>query len=151
MARRSRPITRRKERIDLPRQRRRLSGIGAAGVARRPHRTPAEGVVQLTAAGLEPVAFEESGGVEALDHQRDLLGTRCFAVALVQDRADLLHRVIAVEERDQVQERGREHGDLVGESGGIAEGDAPLPLVLDREGLERAEPRVAGEGHSASR
>ena len=64
---------------------------------------------------------------------------------------DLLDRVIAVEERDQVQQGGREHGDLIGETGGIPERDAALASLLDRKGLEGPETRISGCGHSTSR
>src|SRR5262249_24443101 len=138
-----------KEPLDLSRQRVRLAGVGAAGMARRAHRAPAEGLLQLVAAGLGPGALEEPGGVEALDHQPGLLGARCLPMPLAEDRAHLLNGVVPVEELDEVQERAWEHGDLIGEAGGIAKGDAALPLVLDREGLERAEAWVVD--HSASR
>jgi hypothetical protein len=59
--------------------------------------------------------------------------------------------MLAVEEGHQVEQKRREHRDLVGESGGVAQGDALLPFVLDRKGFERAEAGVGGAGHSTSR
>ena len=68
-----------------------------------------------------------------------------------QDLADRLHRVLAVEEGDQVEQRPRQHRDLVGEAGGIPQRDAALPFVLDRKGLDSPQARIAGGAHSASR
>jgi len=67
-------------------------------------------------------------------------------VPALQDPPDLLDRMRAVEERDQVQQSGREHGDLIGEAGGIPERDAALASLLDRKGLEGAETRITGRG-----
>jgi hypothetical protein len=68
-----------------------------------------------------------------------------------EDLLDLLDRVIAVEERDQIQQSRREHGDLLGVAGGITQRYAALPFLLDGKGLEGPELRVAGARHSASR
>ena len=59
--------------------------------------------------------------------------------------------MLAVEEGHQIEQEGREHRDLIGEPRGIAEGDALLPFVLDRKGLEWTESGVGGVGHSTSR
>jgi len=73
------------------------------------------------------------------------------AVTPAQDLADPLDRVLPVEEGDQVEQGARQHRDLVGEAGGIPQGDAALPFVLDRKGLDSPQARIAGAGHSASR
>ncbi|MGH7315622.1 MAG: hypothetical protein ACREJS_05110 [Candidatus Rokuibacteriota bacterium] len=141
----------RKKSVDLRLQRGGLAGVRAARVRRGSHRALAERVFQGLAALPEPVAVEESGGVEALDDLGDLLDRRSLRAATPEDLPDLLDRVVAVEERDQVQERRGEHRDLIGEAGGIPEGHAALPFVLDGKRLEGSEPRPGGAGHSASK
>jgi hypothetical protein len=100
---------------------------------------------------VKPVAVEEAGHVEPLDHRDDLLECRRLPVAALEHLTDRLDRMLAVEERDEIEQGRGEQRDLVGEAGGVTQGDTALPFVLHGEGLEGAEPRVTGEGHSASR
>ncbi len=115
------------------------------------HRTLPEGVLERPAPLPEAVALQEPGGVELFDDIGDPLPGRRLTVPAPEDLLDLLDRVIAVEERDQVQQRGREHGDLLGVAGGITQRYAALPFLLDGKGLEGPELRLAGARHSASR
>jgi hypothetical protein len=146
-----RSICRGEEPVDLHLQRLRLPRVGAARVSGGTHRALPEGVLQRPAPLPEAGAVEEPGGIESLDDVGDLIEGGRLAVPALQDLADLLDRMRAVEERDQVQQSGREHGDLIGEAGGIPERNAALASLLDRKGLEGAQTRVTGCGHSTSR
>jgi hypothetical protein len=146
-----RPVGAGKKAVDLRPKPRRIAGVGAAGVGGGTHRAQPEGVLERSAPLPEAVAVQEPGSIESLDDVGDLLRRGSLVVPAPEDLLDLLDRMLPVEERHQVQQDGREHGDLIGEAGGIPEGDAALPFVLDGKGLEGPEPRVTGGGHSASR
>src|SRR4029077_14586289 len=136
---------------DLLAQRLRLARVGAAGVRGRPRRALPERVVGRATPRAEALAVEEARIVELIDQGADLIDRGRLPVTVAQDLADRLDRVLPVEERDQVEQRPRQHRDLVGEAGGITQRDAVLPLVLDREGLDSPQARIADAGHSASR
>jgi hypothetical protein len=55
--------------------------------------------------------------------------------------------VLAVEQGDDVEERHRQHGDLIGEPRRIAQPHGALPVLLDRKRFERAEARPLGRRH----
>jgi hypothetical protein len=57
------------------------------------------------------------------------------------DGLDVHERVLAVEHRDDLEERGRQQHHRIGQAGGITEGDDPLALVLDRKRLHVTEAR----------
>jgi len=120
-------------------------------MGRRTDRVLAEAVLECAAPLPEPLAVEEPGRIEALDDVGDVLEGRGLAVPALQDLPDLRDRMLPIEERYQVQQGRREHGDLIGEAGRISQRHAAPPLLLDREGLEGPELRVARAGHSASR
>ena len=90
--------------------------------------------------GAARITTEEARLVERLDEAADLLGRRRLAVTGAQDLLDLGHRVLAVEERDQVEQRERKHRHLVGEPRGIAERDPALAVLLDGKRIEHPEP-----------
>lgn len=90
---------------DLGLQRVGLAGVGAARVRGGPHRAPPEGILGRPAALREPVTLEKTRVVELLDERGDLLDGGCLAVAASQDLADHVDRMLAVEERDQVEQR----------------------------------------------
>ena len=148
---RTRPVRAGKKPVDLRPKHRRLVGVSATGVGGGAYRAQPEGVLERPAALPEAVAVEEPGSIESLDDVGDLLRRGSLAMPAPENPLDLLDRMLPVEERNQVQQAGREHRDLIGEAGGIPEGDASLPFVLDGKGLEGPEPRVAGGGHSTSR
>ena len=137
--------------VDLRVQRGRVARVSATGVGGGAYRAQPEGVLERPAPLPEAVAVEEPGSIKSLDDVGDLLRRGSLAVPAPENPLDLLDRMLPVEERDEVQQGGREHRDLVGEARGIPEGDAALPFVLDGKGLEGPEPRVAGGGHSTSR
>src|SRR5262249_33983208 len=89
---------------------------------------------------LEPLALEESGLVEALDEIADLLCRRALAVTGPNDLLDLGHRMIAVEERDEVEQRQGKDRDLLGESRRVTQGDHLLAVLLHRKGFEHSKP-----------
>ena len=63
-----------------------------------------------------------------------------LAVAPSQLRLDVEDRALAIEERQHLEERQRQEQDRRRVARRVAEGDEPLSLVLDREGLEGTEP-----------
>ena len=140
-ARRPRALRIREERLDLRGQRGSLPCVRAAGVRGGSHGAGPEGVFDGPAPLLEPLAVEEPGLVQAFDELADLLRRRGLAVALLKDSLDLADRVLAVEERDEVEQRKREHDDLISEARGIPERHQPLAVLLDGEGLEHPKSR----------
>src|SRR6185503_19010662 len=121
-----------------------LPGVGAARVGRGADGALSEGILGRAAPRLEARAIQEAGVVEPLGQAPDLLDGRRLTVAAADDLLDRLQRMLAVEQRDQIEERPGQDRDLVGEAGGIPQGDAALPLVLDREGLDSPQAWIAG-------
>ena len=95
--------------------------------------------------------IEEAALVEALRHGADLRSREGKAVAAAHDVADLVQRVLAVEEGDDVEQRHRQHRDLIGESRRITQPHRALPVLLDRKRFERAEAGPLGRRHYPSR
>jgi hypothetical protein len=113
-------------------------------VAGRTHRGRQERAVDFGTPRLEGGALEKSVRVQRLRQLLDARGVDLLA-ALAQDR--LLDRggvVAPVEERDDLEQRHREHHDGGGVAGGITQRQEGLALVLDGEGLDAAQARPAG-------
>ena len=90
---------------------------------------------------LEGRSLEKPVLIERL---RQLLDPREVDVlaALAQDRLlDRIEVVRAVEERDDLEQRHRQHDHGRRVAGGIAEREIPLAVVLDGERLDAAQPR----------
>jgi len=79
--------------------------------------------------------------VERLGDPLDLLAGDELAVAAHHRRLDVGHRVRAVEQRDDLEEHPGEQDDRVGVARRVAQRDAGPSLVLDREGVDVAQPR----------
>ena len=140
---RSRPLRRGEEAVDHRGQRRRISRIRAARVAGRPHRRRQERAVDVGTPRLEARSLEKPVLVERL---RQLLHAREVDVlaALAQDRLlDRIDVVRAVEERDDLEQRHRQHHDGGRVAGGIAQRQVTLAVVLDGERLDAAQARSA--------
>ena len=117
-----------------------LGALWSAGMCRRSHGTLQELLVDGFPSRLEPLALEESGFVEAIDEVADLLGRRSLSVTSSDDLLDLGHRMLAVEERDEVEQRKRENRDLLRESRRVTQSDHPLAVLLDGKGFEHSKP-----------
>ena len=90
---------------------------------------------------------EEAALVEALRHGADLGPREGEAVAAVHDVADLVQRVLTVEEGDDVEQRRGQHRHLIREPRRIAQPHRALPVLLDRKRFEGAETRPLGRRH----
>ena len=132
----------REELLDLRGQRGSLPCVSAAGVRGGSHGAGPEGLLDGPPPLFEPLAVEEPGLVQPFDELADLLGRRRLAVALLKDSLDLADRVLAVEERDEIEQREREHDDLIREARGIPERHQPLAVLLDGEDLEHPKSRL---------
>src|SRR5436190_2223911 len=98
---------------------------------RRPRRGGAElGLDRRLPLG-EARAVEESVLVEARDDALDLLRGHRATVLAQHRRLHVDQRVLAVEERDDLEEWSRQQHDGFRESRGIAQRDYALALVLD--------------------
>ena len=149
VADRSRPGRRGEEAVDHRAQRRRLGGVGAPGVTRRPARGVEEGAVDRVPAAPERRAVEESVLVECRRQRLDLLGADQLAVAPHDLGLDVDDRMLPVEERDDPEEPDRKHDDRGGVARRIAQRDVALALVLDGKGLDRPEARRRRLAHGS--
>ncbi len=89
----------------------------------------------------EPRRVEEAVLVEARDHALDLGRGHELAVTPHHRRLGIGHRVLAVEQRHELEERTGEQHDGRRVPGRIAQRDHPLALVLDGKRLHHPEPR----------
>ena len=94
----------------------------------------------------EARAVEKPLVVERVGDRLDALARQQRPVPSHDRLLDLEDRVLAVEERDDLQQRRRQDDDRVGVPRGIAERDTGAALVLDGEGVHPAETRK-GFGH----
>jgi hypothetical protein len=115
--------------------------LGAGRILRLDARAP----------GGETRRVEEAALVETLGHGADLRPREGKAVAAAHDVADLVERMLAVEEGDDVEEGHGEHRHLIGEPGRIPQPHRALPILLDRKRFERAEAGPLGRRHYPSR
>jgi hypothetical protein len=117
-----------------------LSGVGASGVGRRARRRGEEVAVDRSAALGEAGAVEKALLIERLGDLLDLAPLdQLAAVAAHHGGLDLGNRVLAVEQRHDLEERPVQQHDGVGVPRGIAKGHAAPPLVLDGKGFDAAE------------
>ena len=138
---RPRPVRRREEALEHPKELGGVPRVGSAGVGGRTGRRSEEAAVDDGAPVGKARALEESLLVERLGDLLDLSPLDELAVTAHHDGLDVSHRVLAVEERHDLEEGSVEQDDRVRVAAGIAQGDARPPLVLDGKGLHRPQPR----------
>src|SRR6185503_19487558 len=120
-----------------------LAGVRGAGVGRRPGRGRQKAGVDGGTALGEARAVEEALLVESLGDLGDLAPLDELAVAAHHALLDVGDRVLAVEERDDVEQRPVQERDRRGVAGRIAQRHALPALVLDRKRLDPAQARRA--------
>src|SRR5882724_8292604 len=96
---------------------------------------------RVGAARLEGRALEEPVLVERLRELLDARGLLHLALVAKDRLLDLGEVVASVEERDDLEQRAREHHDRRRVAGGIAQRQEALALVLDGERLDAAQAR----------
>ena len=138
---RPRALGRDEEAVEHRTQGRAVGRVRAAGMAGRPCRRREERAVDLGAARLEGRALEEPVLVERLRELLDARGLHHLALVAKDRLLDLGDVVASVEERDDLEQRAREHHDRRRVAGGIAQRQEALALVLDRERLDAAQAR----------
>src|SRR4030095_9498689 len=84
--------------------------------------------------------LEESVPLEGLGNLLDLSSLDQLSVAAHHRRLDVRDRMLAVEERDDVEQRPVQQHDRRRVAGGIAQRQAPPALVLDGKRLDTTEP-----------
>jgi len=94
----------------------------------------------------EARGVEEALLVQARDDAFDLGGGDQTAVALHHHRLDVDQRVLAVEQRDDLEQRAREQHDGVGVAGRVAQRDDTPALVLDGKGVDVPQAREQAAG-----
>ena len=129
------------EAVEHRTQGRAVGRVRDAGMAGRPCRRREERAVDLGAARLEGRALEEPVLVERLRELLDARGLHHLALVAKDRLLDLGDVVASVEERDDLEQRAREHHDRRRVAGGIAQRQEALALVLDRERLDAAQAR----------
>src|SRR3990167_8324019 len=131
-----RPLRRREARVEGGVERVRLRRVGAARVGGGPQRRLEERAVHGGPPRRKALALEEALRVERVGDGLDLLAREQLAVAPHHRRLDVGDRVLAVEERDDLEEHARQEDDRVRVARRVAQRDARLPLVLDGEGID---------------
>ncbi len=108
-----------------------------------------ERVVDRSTAAGEGRALEKAVRVELADELREICSrAHLLAVALEQPAWIVRDRMLAVEQRDDLDQIDRQHDDLGDVASRIAQRDVPLAFLLDRKCLDRA--AAAGASLTAS-
>ena len=84
--------------------------------------------------------------VELADELLEARAGDPLAVALEQLGLDGGDRMLAVEQREDLDQIDRQHDDLGDVAGRVPQRDVPLALLLDRERLDRPESRRVAHG-----
>ena len=101
----------------------------------RPPRELEKLAIDPGAPRVERRALEEAVSVERGGELEDLRRVDQLAVSPHDRRLDVGDAVLAVEQRDDLEQRHRDHHDRLGVACRISQGEKPLPVVIDREGL----------------
>jgi hypothetical protein len=134
-------VRRREEAVHRAAQLVGVARVRAARVRRRARRRRAELRLERRLPLREARRVEEAVLVEARDDALDLRGRDETPVLAHDDRLHVDERVLAVEHRDDLEQRpGQEH-DRGGDARRIAQRDDALPLVLHGKRLDVAETR----------
>jgi hypothetical protein len=111
----------------------------------RPHRRGEEFPFDGRAPGVKTLAVEKAVLVQRRRQLDYPLPLYLLSRVAEDGGADVVDRVLAVEERHDLQQGHGQHRHRRREAGGIAQREIALPLVIDGECLDRAQPRAAGD------